>query len=74
LCLDCSAELLLCENETNLPLLFGVAAPEPFKDGINDFIVAGRRDAISATDEGSKVAAHVRLKLSAGASASIRLR
>jgi Glycosyl hydrolase family 63 C-terminal domain len=72
--IDCSAELLFCENETNLPLLFGVEAPGPFKDGINDFIIAGRREAISATDEGSKVAAHVRLKLSAGESASIRLR
>ena len=72
--IDCSAELLFCENETNLPLLFGVEAPGPFKDGINDFIIAGRREAISAADEGSKVAAHVRLRLSAGASASIRLR
>jgi hypothetical protein len=72
--LDCAGELLLCENETNLPLLFGVAAPGPFKDGINDFVVAGKRDAISATGQGSKVAAHVRVKLAAGASASIRLR
>ncbi len=72
--IDCSGELLFCENETNLPLLFGVAAAGPFKDGINDFVVAGRRHAISATDEGSKVAAHVRFKLSAGGKASIRLR
>ncbi len=44
--IDCSAELLFCENETNLPLLFGVEAPGPFKDGINDFIIAGRREAM----------------------------
>jgi hypothetical protein len=69
-----SATLLFCENETNLPLLFDVEAPGPFKDGINDFIVAGRRNAISATGEGSKVAAHVRLELPAGARTSLRLR
>ncbi|GLS21103.1 glucosidase [Labrys miyagiensis] len=69
-----AAQWLFCENNTNTPLLFGVDASGPFKDGINDFIVAGRRDAVSATGEGSKVAAHVDVELPGHGRASIRLR
>jgi hypothetical protein len=69
-----STELLFCENETNLPLLFGVDAPGAFKDGVNDFIIHGRREAISAVEEGSKAAAHVRVELPAAGRACIRLR
>jgi hypothetical protein len=72
--IDRHADLLFCENETNLPLLFNVDAPGPFKDGINDFVTAGRREAISNVGEGSAVAADVCLRLSRGERASVRLR
>lgn len=63
---------LFCENDTNLPLLFGTAAPGPFKDGIGACVVDGRHDAVAPS--GSKSAAHVILDLPGGGSTSLRLR
>ena len=40
---DPSAQLLFCENETNNERLFGAPNASPYvKDGVNDFLVAGR--------------------------------
>jgi hypothetical protein len=72
---DSSAELLFCENETNNLRLFGTPNASPYvKDGINDFVVSGRRDAIDAQHSGTKVAAHHVLELAPRESASVRLR
>ena len=72
---DSSAELLFCENETNNERLFGVANPAPYaKDGINDFVVDGKADAVNPERAGTKVAARHVLEIPAGGSASIRLR
>ena len=47
-------ELVFCENETNDQLLFGAPNSSPtVKDGINDYVVGGNVDAVSAT-AGSK--------------------
>ena len=73
LVIDQPCDLLFCENETNVAKLFGVAKQGPFKDGINDFIVAGDAKAIRR-DEGTKCAAHVEMMLAPGASAALRLR
>ena len=54
------AEWLFCENETNFNRLYGAKLPGPFKDGINDYVVDGKRGAISALRRGSKCAAHMR--------------
>ena len=53
--------LLFCENETNMRRLFGVDAPGTFKDGIGDYLLHGRQDAVSALQEGTKCAAHYTL-------------
>ncbi len=67
------APWLFCENESNVDRLFGMAAPGPFKDGINDFIVGGNAGAIRQ-DAGTKCAAHVRLRIASNGTMTIRLR
>ena len=44
------------------------------KDGINDFIVHGRREAVNPNKTGTKAAAHYPLTVAAGASQVVRLR
>ena len=72
---DTSAELLFCENETNNQRLFGGVNASPYvKDGVNDFVVGGVRDAVNPARTGTKAAAHHVLEIGAGESASIRVR
>src|SRR5208283_4746719 len=59
--LYCEAKppLLFTENETNNQRLFGTPNATPYvKDGINDFVVAGRQDAVNPQKTETKVAAH----------------
>ncbi|ARP91221.1 glucosidase [Bordetella genomosp. 9] len=56
---------LFCENETNIERLFGNPGAGPFKDGINDYLVHGRDDAIRR-DAGTRVAAHSVMHLGPG--------
>ena len=68
-------ELLFIENETNTQRLFGVANHSAHvKDGINDYVVFGRKDAVSVEPIGTKAAAHYALQISAGQSVTVRLR
>ncbi|HEV8674408.1 MAG TPA: glucosidase [Methylomirabilota bacterium] len=68
-------ELLFTENETNFERLWGVANPTSYvKDGINDFIVHGRPDAVNPGLSGTKLAARYALTLGPGEAATIRLR
>jgi hypothetical protein len=71
---DGKARALFCENETNTTRLYGNHQPGTFKDGINDFIVAGRNEAISASSKGTKAAFDHRLRVGAGQQAVVRLR
>src|SRR5262249_10723706 len=72
---DGAPELLFTENETNAERLWGVANARPYvKDGINDYVVTGRTDAVNPAMEGTKAAARYRMLLAPGASATIRLR
>ena len=69
------ATLLFTENETNTSRLVGVPNATPFvKDGIHDYVVHGRKDAVNPERTGTKVAAHSILTVGAGSSATIRLR
>ncbi len=71
---DC--DLLFTENETNhtrLNLDYPNEGPY-LKDGINDYVVAGRREAVNPARIGTKAAAHYRLLVEPGAPATIRLR
>jgi hypothetical protein len=67
--------LLFCENETNAARLFGGQNATPFvKDGINDFIVANRADAVNPAQAGTKAAVHARFVIPPGESVVYRLR
>ncbi|SDJ93733.1 MGH1-like glycoside hydrolase domain-containing protein [Methanoculleus thermophilus] len=68
-------DLLFTENETNTERLFGMPNASPFvKDGINDYIVKGRTDAVNPEGVGTKVSAHYRLTLAPGEAQTVRLR
>ncbi|BBL68776.1 MGH1-like glycoside hydrolase domain-containing protein [Methanoculleus chikugoensis] len=68
-------ELLFTENETNTERLFGTPNATPFvKDGINNYIVEGRADAVNPEGSGTKSSAHYRLTLAPGEVQRIRLR
>jgi hypothetical protein len=68
-------ELLFVDNETNFPRVFGVPGPSHFpKDGINDYVVEGRADAVNRAREGTKCAARYHLTLEPGEAAALRLR
>ncbi|MBD0270078.1 MAG: glucosidase, partial [Cyanobacteria bacterium Co-bin8] len=69
-----SEELLFTENETNVERLFGAPNPSPYvKDGINDYIVHGKTEAVNPDRQGTKVAAYYPLDLGAGETKTVRL-
>ncbi len=65
---------LFTENETNTPALYGTQDKGYFKDGINDYVVNGKRDAVNPAGTGTKAAAHYKLTIPAGQSVTIRCR
>ncbi|MFY9532059.1 MAG: hypothetical protein WAR24_24410 [Candidatus Acidiferrales bacterium] len=68
-------ELLFTENETNLEQLFNQKNPTPYvKDGIHNYVVNGKHDAVNPEQSGTKAAAHYVVEISAGESAAVRLR
>jgi hypothetical protein len=69
------APLLFTENETNNQRLFGGVNASPYvKDGINDCIIHGRKEAVNKAQTGTKAAAHYQMNVGAGKKAVIRLR
>ena len=75
LCCEGSPRLLFTENETNFRRLFGTANTSPYaKDGINDYVVHGRSEAVNPALVGTKAAADYDLLLAAGEKRIIRLR
>ncbi|MCM3905939.1 MAG: hypothetical protein ND866_30010, partial [Pyrinomonadaceae bacterium] len=70
-----ASALLFTENETNTERLAGAPNPYPYvKDGIGNYIVHGKKDAVNPEKKGTKVSAHYPLKLGAGESRTFRLR
>jgi len=70
-----ATELLFTENETNFERLFGVNNASPYvKDGINDYIIHGRKDAVNSRQIGTKFAAHSVLTIASGETKTVRLR
>ena len=68
-------DFLFCDNETNGARLWnGDNTPNHPKDAINDCVVHGRVETVNPARTGTKVAAHTRLVVAAGASATVRLR
>jgi Glycosyl hydrolase family 63 C-terminal domain len=72
---EAQAPLLFTENETNTQRIFGVPNRTPYvKDGINNFVVEGRQEAVNPEKKGTKVAAHYRVSVNPGECQVIRLR
>ncbi len=73
---DKSDELLFCENETNTQKCFGAPLTPGLhpKDGINDYIVNGNRDAVNPLREGTKAAFVRKFTVPAGATVTMRAR
>ena len=72
---DGDVPLLFTENETNNERLFGGQNASPYvKDGINDYVIQGHKNAVNPARTGTKCAAHYELNLGAGKSSTIRLR
>ena len=67
--------LLFTENDTNNKRIFGTQnASRYVKDAINNYLVAGRLDAVNPNRTGTKAAAHYHVDVAAGGTAVIRLR
>jgi hypothetical protein len=69
-----SPELLVCENETNFPRLFGSAPATPFpKDGIGDHVMRGAAT-VNPARTGTRAAAWYRLEVAPGDAVELYLR
>ena len=64
---------LFAENETNVRRLYGVGAKGPFKDAFHEYLIDGRKDAVSG-GPGTKAIAHSRFEVPARGSVSLALR
>jgi hypothetical protein len=70
-----SPTLLFTENETNTDRLLGASNATQFvKDGINNWVVHGRTDAVNSQQTGTKVAAQYVITVGAGVTHTLRLR
>ena len=70
-----SDEILFTENETNFARVFNAPNSEAYvKDGINDYIVAGRREAVNSIATGTKCAARYDIAAAPGSRTVVRLR
>jgi hypothetical protein len=68
-------ELLFTENETNAERLWGTPNASPYvKDGINAYLIEGRKDAVNPAGAGTKASSLYRVTLGAGKTVAIRLR
>ncbi len=72
---DGNSPLLFTENDTNNQRCFGSSKPGPYvKDGINDFVVAAKQDAVNPQQMGTKACAHCIVEVAPGQTAVVRLR
>ena len=67
--------LLFTENETNQARLFGTANRTPYvKDGINNYVVQGRKEAVNPAAIGTKASAHYQVTVGPEGTHVVRLR
>lgn len=72
---DGSPEILFCDNDTNTQRLYGNGDPGGyFKDGINDYVTQGRKEAVNAAGTGTKAAARYVAHIPAGGFERFRVR
>ncbi|MBW4651553.1 MAG: glucosidase [Kaiparowitsia implicata GSE-PSE-MK54-09C] len=69
------SDLLFTDNETNNERLFGTPNASPYvKDGIHNYVVLDKSEAVNPDRQGTKVSPHYRLTLQPGETQTIRLR
>ena len=70
------AELLFCENETNVKRLYNVTEKKKkyYKDGINDYLTKGEKKAVNPKQKGTKAAINYNLVVKAKSNKVIYLR
>jgi hypothetical protein len=66
--------VLFTENETNTLRLYGVPGPRFSNDGINDFVVDSRSDAVNPAQVGTKASPHYEFPIAPHASVCTSLR
>ena len=72
---DGAGEILFTENETNHERAFGNPNPTRYvKDGINDYVVHQRKDAVNPERKGTKAAFYRKMTVEPGQSCTVRLR
>ena len=77
---ESGASFLFADNETNPRRWYGQADPRAsqvplyFKDGINDYVVQGAKEAINPLQVGTKAAAHYTFEIPAQGRQTLRLR
>jgi Glycosyl hydrolase family 63 C-terminal domain len=64
---------LFCDNETNMRRLYGADQPGYFKDGIQEYLIDGREEAINY-QQGTKAAMNYERLIPGGGSVTVRLR
>jgi len=70
-----AAELLFTENDSNKQRLWGVPNTSAYvKDAFNDYVIGNRHEAVNPARVGTKAAAHYRLLIGAGDTATVCLR
>ncbi|MGI8467849.1 MAG: MGH1-like glycoside hydrolase domain-containing protein [Pyrinomonadaceae bacterium] len=70
-----SPELLFTENETNYARIYGGQNTSQFvKDGIDDYVTQGKKDAVNPANKGTKAAAHYVFDIAPQKSETIYLR
>ena len=68
-------ELLFTENETNSERIFGTPNASPYvKDGIGNYIVHGRCEAVNRSQTGTKASAHYSITVAPRSAVSVDLR
>ena len=68
-------EIIFCDNETNSGRLYNIKSNERFfKDGINNYIITGDKNAVNNSNTGTKTAVNYDIKIMGGATEIIRLR
>jgi hypothetical protein len=72
---DGQPALLFTENETNCERIFNTPSAGPYvKDGINNYLIHNKTDAVNPDKTGTKASAHYHLSVKPGASKTICLR
>ncbi len=71
---ETGAQVLFCENETNTQRLYGIPLNGTGKDGINDFLIHGRNDAVNTSGKGTKASFVLEANVPASSSVTTHLR